>query len=207
MSNDYFTNPQNIKYLNDITNDSYSNYWLDNTFIIFKSINNILYLIYANKKRSIISYDAISNQKINEIKNAHEDYITNFRHCLSNNKKDLFLSISSLNNNIKLWNVTNFECLCDIKNINKNGLLLSACFLRENNQNYIISSNDNLYYSEYMKIFDFHGKKIKEIKDFNFNTFFVDNFYDINLSKNFIITGNFGYVKSYDFNDNKIYSN
>ena len=56
-----------------------------------------------------------------------------------------------------------------------------------------------------MKIFDFHGKKIKEIKDFNFNTFFVDNFYDINLSKNFIITGNFGYVKSYDFNDNKIY--
>ena len=43
-------NPKNIKFLSDIVNDSYAHCNLDNSFTIFKSINDILYLIYANKK-------------------------------------------------------------------------------------------------------------------------------------------------------------
>ena len=33
----------------------------DNNFSVFKSINNIIYLIYANKKKSIVSYNLINN--------------------------------------------------------------------------------------------------------------------------------------------------
>ena len=207
MNKDKNLNPKNIKFLNYITTDSYSNYWVDNTFIIFKSINNILFLIYSNKNKSIISYNLITNQKLNEIKKAHEDYITNFRYYFfkNNTKKDLFLSISAYDNNLKIWNVSNFECICNIKNVNKNGLLLSACFLKDKNKDFIITSNDNLYYSEFIKIFDFKGNKLKEIEDFNFNTFFIDTFYDSNISQNYIITGNFGYIKSYNFFENKIY--
>ena len=81
-------------------------------------------------------------QKITEIKNAHNNVTTNFRHYLDViNKRDLILSISAYENNIKLWNINNFECLLNLQNINKGGCLYSACFLNDNNQNYIITSN------------------------------------------------------------------
>ena len=63
-----------------IINDSYANLRIDNTFSVFNSNNNILYLIYATKNKSIICYNLNKFIKINEIKNAHSEYITNFRH-------------------------------------------------------------------------------------------------------------------------------
>jgi len=73
---------------------------------IFNSINNILFLIYINKVyNNIILYDINNKNKINEIKVAHDDYIAGFRHYLDINKRDLLMSISSENNNIKLWDI------------------------------------------------------------------------------------------------------
>ena len=46
--NDLFeSNPKNIQYFKDIVSDINSNCYFDNIFIIFKSINNIYYLIYS----------------------------------------------------------------------------------------------------------------------------------------------------------------
>ena len=85
-------------------------------------------------------------------------------------------------------------------------MLLSACFLEENNQIYIISSNFNRNgNSENIKIFELNGQKIKEINNSNENTFFIDIYYDNLLSKKYIITGNKGYNKSYNYNDNQLY--
>ena len=203
-------NPLYIQSSKSLTSDSYAHYALDNTFSIFKSINNILYIIYSTKNKSIISYNLITNQKISEIKNAHNDYITNFRHYLDEIKKvDLIMSISSIDNNIKVWDINKWNLLCDIKNINNKGSLHSACFLNlkiENNYiNYIITCNDNYYNSELIKIFDFNGNKIKEINNSNDRTFFIDCYYDNIKGKYYIITGNNSYIKSYDFNENKIY--
>ena len=47
-------NPNNIQLLNNITNDSYCDYTLDNTFTVFNSNDNIIYLVYSNIKKSII---------------------------------------------------------------------------------------------------------------------------------------------------------
>ena len=44
----------NLKFLKNIVDDAYCPINLDNTFIIFESIDNILYLIYSNKNKSII---------------------------------------------------------------------------------------------------------------------------------------------------------
>ena len=177
-----------------------------NTFSIFKSINDILYLIYSNKNKSIISYDLIQNKKINEIKNAHNEYITNFRYYLDKiNLRDLILSISAYDNNIKLWNINNLNCLLHIKKINKNGYLYSACFMNFNNNNYIITSNGNFDLLDPIKVYDFKGNKIKEINDSCDKTFYIDNYYDKKSSKYYIITGNFGYIKSYDYNENKLF--
>ena len=199
-------NPEDIKFFKELINDSYSHYDLDNTFTVFKSINEILTLIYANKNKSIISYDISNNKKIKEIKNTHYEYITNFRYHFDNiNNRDLILTISSLNNNIKLWDANTLSCLHDFYNINKNSLF-SACFLSDNEQINIITSDCSFSgNSDTIKSFDLKGNQIKEINNSNEDTFFMDIYYDNYLSKNYIITGNKGYIKSYDYNQNKLF--
>ena len=196
------SNPEDIRFVKDLTNDSYA-LDLDNIFCVFKSIDEIIYLIYSNEEGSIISFKLIDNKKINEIKNAHNFYITNFRHYLDiKNQRDLILSLSSDDSNIKLWNINCLECLLNINLIKENGYLYSVCFLNDNNQNYIITSYSIF---ESIIVIDFRGNKIKEINDSQNKTYFIDIYYDNLLYKIYIITGNDGYVKSYDYNENKIY--
>ena len=201
-------NPKGIKLYKTISEDSYSDYGLDNTFTIFNSINNLLYLIFATKKYSIICYNLNSQKKIIEIKDCHNEYITNFRHYLDEiNKKDFILSISNEDNNIKLWDVKNWQCVLSILHINKRGYLYSSSFLKEGNINYIVTSNYNeIESSENIKLFDFNGQKKMEIENSNEITFLVEVYYEKNLNKNFIVTGNLNYVKSYDYQNNgKLY--
>ena len=77
---EYNKNPNNIDFCNCIINDSYAEYIKQNTFCVFKSIYDIFYLIYTSKNNSIIFYNILDNKKINEIKNIHKNYITNYRH-------------------------------------------------------------------------------------------------------------------------------
>ena len=195
-----------IKLLNDLTKDSYSDYILDNTFTLFKSIDDIIYLIYSNINKSIISYDILKYKKTMEIKNAHKRDITNFRHFLDKvNKRDLMISISLSDNNLKLWNISNFECLINLENINKSGRLFSACLISENNAIYIITScayGNN----ESIKIFNMESNKIKELNDSTENVYYIDTYYDNILLKNYVIVGNNNWIKSYDYNNNKIYN-
>ena len=117
------------------------------------------------------------------------------------------MSISCYNNNLKLWDISNCECLLNLENINTEGFLFSACFLNDNNQNFIITSNGNYKENyELIKVFDFNGTKFKEIEGSNEQTYFIDRYYDNKLFKIFIITGNEGYVKSYDYINNKVYN-
>jgi hypothetical protein len=44
-----------------------------------------------------------------------------------------------------------------------------------------------------------------EINNSKDNVFFIDSYYDKNTNTNYIITGNYGYVKSYNYNQNKLY--
>ena len=202
--NNLSNNPKYLKCLNTKTNDSYAALKLDNSFTVIKSNNNLLYLIYSNENKSIISYNLIENQKLNEIKNAHDNYITNFRHYLDSiNKRTLIISISSEDNNLKLWNIYNWECLLNITNVNKQGYLISACFLNYNNQIYILTSNSHYEKSNEIKVYDLKGNKIKEIKYSNENTVFIDTYYDKKLNNYYIITGNFGFIKKYNYNQNK----
>ena len=204
--------PEKILYFRNLTKDSRSYYSFDNTFCLFKSIDDIYYLIYSNKN-IIISYNMIDNKKMHVIKGSSKDneYITNFRHHLDiNNKRDLLISISAWGNNIKLWDISNWECLCKIKKINKTGYLYSACFLNDNNDIYIITVNfkKNDFYSDYaepIRVYDLKGNKIKSINDSKQNAFSIESYYDDNIYTNYIITGNRSCVKSYDYNENKLY--
>ena len=206
--NENTNNQIDIHFGMDIINDSYSNDTaVDNMFIVFKAINNILYIIYAKDKPSIIIYNLIDNKKINEIKNAHTCYINNFKHYLDKiNKRDLVLSISSFDNNIKLWNINSMDCLLNIKSAYKKGEMYSACFLYADSQIYIVSCND--YYPDKpgpIKVFNLEGKKVKEINNSKERTFFIDIYYDNKFDNIYILVGNKNYVKSYDYLKNTLY--
>ena len=195
-----------------IIKDSYITKYLDNTFTVFKSFNGIYCIIYQIKNNSMATYDLIHNRKINIIRNAHNNSITNFRHCFEElEKRDLIMSVSCEDNNIKIWNFYNWDCILNLDDFNKNGNIYSSCFLKENNQIYIVTSNCGVYTNgnpnnEPIKIFDLKGNKIKEINNSNDNTTFIDIYYDDKNKKKYILTGNRGYNKSYNYDENNIYN-
>ena len=203
----YHEKPKSIKLMPFKIQDCYACTNLDNVFTVFKSIENIFYIIYSNINKSLITYDLIKQKNIAEIKKCHNDYISNIKHYLDKiNKKDYIMSVSFRDNNLKMWDFKNWECKLNIPSVNSYGFLDSACFLNENNQNFIITSNCCWGGgSEPIKIFDFDGNKINEINDSNEKTYFVDSFFDEESKKNYIISGNENYVKSYDYTKNELY--
>lgn len=201
-------NPFEIQHPINLTYNSYAHDVLDNTFTVFQSIEKLVYLIYTNDSSSIIAHNLNNDKIIKKIKNAHEEYISNLRHYLDRiNNKDIIMSISCKNCNLKLWNAYNWECLVNIEGIYKSGELDSACFLLENGVNYIATCNDeeDTSKSENIKVYDFLGNKIKEIDNSNDVTFFIDSYHDEKLFSNYIITSNDGFIKSYIFSRNKLY--
>ena len=199
-------NPINIELIKELTIDSYTDYTLDNTFLVFISIDDIFYIIYTNIKRSIISFNLSDNKKINEIKKAHNRDITNFRHFFDKiNKRDLIISISLSDNNLKLWDISNYDCLLNIENVNKTGRLFSACFFCSNNNNYILTSSAYCNNLESIKVFDFNGNKIKEINDSKDSVYFIDVYKENHSSNIYILSGNNGYTKSYNYLNNSTY--
>ena len=201
-------NPKEFNYSINLVNNSYTCFWLSNTFCAFKSINDIFYIIYTNDKLSIISFDMIICKKINEIQNAHLKKITNLRYYLDKiNTRDLLISISGQDNNLKLWDIEKFECILDMRNINSKGFLNSSILLIDNNKHYLVTSNDDYekIKTECIKIFDLKGNKIKDINDSNEVTYFIDIYYDEKSSINYIIACNRGNIISYNYKENKLY--
>ena len=197
-------NPKDIEFYTDISDDSSSWVNSETTFIVFKSINDILYLIYQTKNQSIVCYDLKNQKKINEIKN---EYITNLIHYYDDiNKRDLVMSISVIKNDIKVWNANNWEYLLNIKNNRNFFTRYLACFCKEKEEIYIITCSYHINENpETIKVYNFNGRKIKEINNSCEDTFFIDVYFDKILLKNYIIAGNFGCVKSYDYNKNELY--
>ena len=204
--NDKFE-PPNLKLFCELTKNSYGSFDLDNTFAAFKTINDFLFLVYSTKTCSLICYDLINFTIIIEIKHSHKIHITNIRHFLdAKNKRDFIISISDRDNNLKLWNAYNWDCIIDIVHANNSGFLCSACILNESDNIYIITSNCNMTgETEKIKIYDFDGKIVKQIDDSNELIYFIDTLYDNQYNKIYLLTGNMNYIKSYDYYQNNLY--
>ena len=207
-TNTLFTsNPLNIEFFKDLAVDSFGGYNLDNIFCVFQA-NNKLYLLYFTEDKTIMTYDLTNNTLVNENKNAHEKYITNLRHQKIDGK-DIIMSVSCEDNNIKLWNFSNWECILDLKNVNPNGVLRGACFLKDNDKYYIVTSNSRItglyegFTPDPIKIYDLQGNKVKEIPESNDDSLFVDIYYDD--KKKYIVACNIKNLKVYDYDEGKLY--
>ena len=88
-------NPKTIKFSKDIVTDSFAGFSYDDSFTVFRSINDILLIVYATKNKSIFCYDLEKKAIIHKLFNTHNNYITNFRHFLDeDNRRDIIMSIS-----------------------------------------------------------------------------------------------------------------
>ena len=126
------SNPKNIKSLFLTILDSSLGIGQDDCFCVFKSIDDILCLIYKknnNCNNSIVIYNLIDKKIIIEIKNPHPYSIGRFKYFYDDlNKRDLLLSY--YDHNIKLWNINTLE---NLFNLDLFGRISSACFLYDNN--------------------------------------------------------------------------
>ena len=127
----------------------------------------------------MICYDLIIKKEIKELKNIHNQYIYNFRHILDKiNRRDLVMT--SDDNNIKVWNINNWENVLHLQNIYKGNIFLEACFLNKNNSISIITSSyskNNCRDNNFIKIYDLSKNIIKEIKKQE-TTIFIDTYED-----------------------------
>ena len=204
--------------------DSYNNYnscleLVENEFIVFKSIYDILYLIYTkvDKKEnieSIIIYNLLDNVKVSEIRNKGIENIKYIKYCKDNtNKRDLIL-VFYFYAGIKLWDVNNLDNILTINGRNNTFSFNYSCFINLNNQIYIIS-NIPIYNTSYFA-FRVHNLKGNIEKDININNsnylkkiIFMICYYDDKLCKNYIISyikdgeENNNFILSIDFNENK----
>lgn len=137
-----------------------------------------------------------------EIKDAHKNGITNIKYFSDeNNKKEYLLTVSRCDRNIKLWDLKNYNKIFDIIAYG-NGCINSVWYLKDRSYNYILTSNNHY---ECIKVFNLKGNMIKKIEDSYDKVYFIDVFYDKKNNNNYIVTGNEGYLKSYDYNNNKLY--
>ena len=200
---------QDLQYyqiLKEIKDDdeSSSSMYEDFGYLLFSSIDDRLYFVYATKLNSIIFFDVGLNQKVNETKKAHKKVINKIKHFSDKEKnRDLILSMSSQDMNIKVWNMI-MECIYNIKATYKNENLSDSCFLNFNNHIFILTSNSGTdKSSEPVKIYDLEETKEKELENSRDFTKKLEVYYDENNT--YIITANQGYMKSYTFNENRIY--
>lgn len=197
-------NPLDLTFSNNLINEK--NIIWNNKFICFKNIEDILYLLYVKDNNSMILYNILTNKKIVEIKNCHNLPIQYLEHCLDKiNKRDIVLSISTFGHNLKIWNIKNWECIYNFKNININKTS-SGCFLFDHiNHNYYILVYNIQDDSLPIKIFNFNGEKVKEINNTYKKIILIKCYYDKKFLINYLIFSTSNFICSYNFDKSKLF--
>lgn len=206
------SNFSNIHYaqsiVNDIRDESLNKFSISrievNLFETFKSIDNIYFLVYVNKDNSLVFYNLNDNEKVCLFKKAHKEEIRYIKYYLDIiNKRDLLLSSSPyIENNIKIWNIKNYEC---ILSLNVENIIYSSNFLYENNQINIISYNYDYHSYHKLNIFNLDGVQVAQIKYQHGNLLFLKTYFNKKNNKSYIITCHYSYLLSYDYTKGKTY--
>jgi len=191
--------------LYDIIDDSYCPILIDNSFAVFESIKKIAYLIYSTKNKYIISYNLTHREIESKIPSNHSEYISNFKYCFNTYiSKELIMSISFKDTQLKIWRFEDWQCIVDIKNVYSSGYLYSACFLNRQNNYYFVTSNwIESKFADLIRVYDFNGNVVKYIKNSDYNSFSLKTLYI--KGDTYILVCNEDNIKSFDYNKNDLY--
>ena len=198
----FTSNPMNLIYKGDLCNTAHKFNSIDKVFCAFKSFAGDSYVVWGTPIYSLEFFNIEKNKIINTIKEAHMNIIYSCRHYPDKKNKIDYIITSSYDRNVKIWNLKSFSYNL-IANAHNNNYIYSVCLLFEENENksYVITSSP----SDFMKIWDFSGKLLDTFGLSDEGTYFIDVYYDTKNNKHYILNGNVNDVKSYSFNDRKLY--
>ena len=193
-----------------IIDDAYCSTETENSFIVINSINGDSFIIYTTSNKSIISYNLSKKRIDKENKTAHSSYISSLQYYFEKyNNQEIIMSLSYLDNNLKIWTFKNWQCLINAKNFYSFGYLYSANIFNYKKKDYFIISNfanNNSDYIHRLKVYNFKGRQYKlnqTINDSNYNTLLVKTF--MYQNKLFIVSCGDEIIRSYNFDRNELY--
>ena len=211
---DYNDNVNLINNFNNINvNNMKVNQTIDNNLNIrwtksvavykIKRNNEISYEIaYPDNKNgyNIIIYN-ILNQKINTIKNAHQNEINRIKHYYNSLNKYHILLTSSKDKSVKLWNISTdaFLNILHIPNCFNGNNLSPFCLMFNKDDYYIIGGT----YFNKKNIWDKNGKLIGPIEQsqLKIGAFIEATYID---NKPYILLSGANHSECYDYNTNNI---
>jgi WD40 repeat protein len=200
----FSNDPINLVFRLDICDTAHKSNSIDSVFSAFKSLKGEMYVVWGTPSYTIEVYDLKLEKIIKTLFGAHTSTIFSCRHYLDKkNKSDLVIS-SSYDRSVKLWSVKeNWANILTIPTAHSGYYIYSVCVLSDEIElkNYIISAAPN----EYMKIWDFTGKCLKDFGVSNESTYFINSWYDTKNKKYYILNANSVDVKVYDFKTALLY--
>ena len=192
-NNDY-KEPKSFQLLYDFTINSTTSSNKYDVLCVFKSANNILYLVYPNKN-IIIFYNLIDKKKVSEIRNAHDYEIIHISH-LYDEKKNLDLLMSA-SNDVKIWNLDNKECINNIRIFN--GQSIYCSFLKHITGIYLLVGV-SYYQKNYIDAYYYNKGLAKKFLIEEKSDMYCLKTYNSKDSKNYILVGLHHLALSIDFN-------
>lgn len=196
--------PENFVYIKDLTDTAHVSNSIDSVFCAFKTLKGESLLAWGTPGHTIEIFDFKQNKIIKSIKSAHTSTIFSCRNYVDNvNSNDLIIT-SSYDRSIKVWSYKeNWNNIVNIQNASNGNYIYSVSILSDkyDRKNFVISSCP----CEYMKVWDFSGKLIREFATNTESTYFIDCWYYNKTETYYVINANSVDVKSYNFKTGLLY--
>ena len=198
------SSPDNFVFIKDISDTAHVSNSIDSVFCAFKTLKGENLVAWGTPGLTIEILDLKQNKITKSIKSAHSRTIFSCRNYIDVvNSNDLIIS-SSYDKSVKVWSYKdNWSNIVNIQSASNGNYIYSVCVLSDKHErkNYIISSCP----CEFMKVWDFNGKHIKEFGTNTESTYFVDSWYYNKNETYYIINANSVDVKSYVFKTGLLY--
>ena len=198
------SSPDNFVFIKDISDTAHVSNSIDSVFCAFKTLKGENLVAWGTPGLTIEILDLKQNKITKSIKSAHSQTIFSCRNYIDVvNSNDLIIS-SSYDKSVKVWSYKdNWSNIVNIQSASNGNYIYSACVLSDKNErkNYIINSCP----CEFMEVWDFNGKHIKEFGTNTESTYFVDSWYYNKNETYYIINANSVDVKSYVFKTGLLY--
>ena len=192
-----------LVYKEDICSSAHKTNSIDKVFCAFKSFSGESLVVWGTPQYNIEFYDLGKGQIIKTIQRAHNQTIFSCRHYPHMKNRIDYLISSSYDRTVKVWDIKTFSYIVNISNAHSGNYIYSVSVLcdEKDDTNYIITSAPN----EYMKIWDFSGKYIRNMGQNDESTYFIDVYFDNKEKRNYILNANSVDVKSYSFKNGELY--
>ena len=134
----------NFKNNINIIDDDLS-FGLESTFTSFRTLSNILILIYTNMDNYLIFYDLEKNCMLKKMDSNHNENVSIICHFNNFEKKtDIIATISPADFNTGIWDVSSFKLISNLTCIYTNGYIASSCFIYFNYKIFLGFVNNNI---------------------------------------------------------------